>query len=131
MTRRIIGVLGALAIVGLGVACDEKLSDIAGPTPNFARTDPVRITVISEEDYNEFLRQRTDLSDIEAKYADLLNQLHQQTEAQQQLRKEAQALKEKLAAARDLPRVVGHEVPGQVAKAGRITDLHPVPTAQA
>ncbi|MEQ2009370.1 MAG: hypothetical protein ABMA26_21520 [Limisphaerales bacterium] len=71
------------------------------PTPNFARTDPVRITVISEEDYNEFLRQRTDLSDIEAKYADLLDQLHAQTDAQKQLQKEIQALKEKLAAARD------------------------------
>jgi hydroxymethylglutaryl-CoA lyase len=30
--------------------------------------------------------------------------------------------------ARDLPHVVGHDVPGQVAKAGRITDLHPAPT---
>jgi hydroxymethylglutaryl-CoA lyase len=27
--------------------------------------------------------------------------------------------------ARDLPGVVGHSVPGQVAKSGRITDLHP------
>ena len=32
-----------------------------------------------------------------------------------------------LAAARQLPAIVGHEVPGQVAKAGRITDLHPAP----
>jgi hydroxymethylglutaryl-CoA lyase len=29
--------------------------------------------------------------------------------------------------ARQLPQIVGHEVPGQVAKAGRITDLHPAP----
>jgi hydroxymethylglutaryl-CoA lyase len=34
-----------------------------------------------------------------------------------------------LALARELPRIVGHEVPGQVAKAGRITDLHPAPAA--
>lgn len=33
-----------------------------------------------------------------------------------------------LAAARRLPHVVGHEVPGQVAKAGRTFDLHPEPT---
>ncbi|ROZ77479.1 hydroxymethylglutaryl-CoA lyase [Ramlibacter sp. WS9] len=33
--------------------------------------------------------------------------------------------------ARHLPQVVGHEVPGQVAKAGRITDLHPAPQEQA
>ncbi|MEY2689749.1 MAG: hypothetical protein RL375_3948 [Pseudomonadota bacterium] len=32
-----------------------------------------------------------------------------------------------LAAARSLPQLVGHDVPGQVAKAGRITDLHPAP----
>ena len=32
-----------------------------------------------------------------------------------------------LAVARQMPAIVGHEVPGQVAKAGRITDLHPAP----
>ena len=31
--------------------------------------------------------------------------------------------------ARRLPSIVGHDVPGQVAKAGRITDLHPPPRA--
>ena len=30
--------------------------------------------------------------------------------------------------ARHLPEVVGHPVPGQVAKSGLITDLHPAPT---
>ncbi|MDD0816520.1 hydroxymethylglutaryl-CoA lyase [Curvibacter sp. HBC28] len=33
-----------------------------------------------------------------------------------------------LAVARELPAIVGHEVPGQVAKAGRIQDLHPAIT---
>lgn len=32
-----------------------------------------------------------------------------------------------LRVARALPELVGHDVPGQVAKAGRITDLHPAP----
>ena len=32
-----------------------------------------------------------------------------------------------LAVARRMPEIVGHDVPGQVAKAGRITDLHPAP----
>lgn len=36
-----------------------------------------------------------------------------------------------LAAARRLPEIVGHGVPGQVAKAGRIMDLHPAPAAVA
>ncbi|MGC5779552.1 hydroxymethylglutaryl-CoA lyase [Methylobacterium sp. NFXW15] len=34
-----------------------------------------------------------------------------------------------IALSRDLPRLVGHDVPGQVAKAGRPCDLHPVPKA--
>ena len=34
-----------------------------------------------------------------------------------------------LPVARDLPRLVGHDVPGQVAKAGRPCDLHPLPAA--
>ena len=33
--------------------------------------------------------------------------------------------------ARQLPNVVGHAVPGPVAKAGRIIELHPAPTAQS
>ncbi len=32
-----------------------------------------------------------------------------------------------LGVARQMPAIVGHEVPGQVARAGRITDLHPAP----
>ncbi|RZK95450.1 MAG: hydroxymethylglutaryl-CoA lyase [Methylobacterium sp.] len=34
-----------------------------------------------------------------------------------------------IALSRDLPRLVGHPVPGQVAQAGRPCDLHPVPRA--
>lgn len=36
-----------------------------------------------------------------------------------------------LAVARSLPALVGHEVPGQVAKAGRSGELHPVPSSVA
>ncbi len=36
-----------------------------------------------------------------------------------------------LSVARQLPHIVGHIVPGQVAKAGRISQLHPAPAAQA
>ena len=36
-----------------------------------------------------------------------------------------------LATARELPRIVGHGVPGQLAKAGLITDLHPAPPSVA
>ena len=40
-------------------------------------------------------------------------------------------LKRLLLIAGQLPSVVGHEVPGQVAKSGRITDLHPAPPSVA
>ena len=33
-----------------------------------------------------------------------------------------------IAASRRLPALIGHETPGQVAKAGRSCDLHPLPT---
>jgi hydroxymethylglutaryl-CoA lyase len=33
-----------------------------------------------------------------------------------------------LVLARELPEIVGHIVPGQVAKAGRSCDLHPAPS---
>jgi len=36
-----------------------------------------------------------------------------------------------LSTARRLPGIVAHDVPGQVAKAGRITDLHPAPASVA
>lgn len=36
-----------------------------------------------------------------------------------------------LAVARRLPEIVGHDVPGQVAKAGLTTDLHPAPSCVA
>ncbi len=36
-----------------------------------------------------------------------------------------------LSVARQIPHIVGHTVPGQVAKAGRISQLHPAPVAQA
>ena len=36
-----------------------------------------------------------------------------------------------LAVARQMPHIVGHEVPGQVAKASRISDLHPAPDLDA
>lgn len=34
-----------------------------------------------------------------------------------------------IALSRGLPALLGHEVPGQVAKAGRNCDLHPLPEA--
>ena len=40
-------------------------------------------------------------------------------------------LEKLIAVARQIPQIVGHEVPGQLAKAGRSYDLHPVPAEVA
>lgn len=36
-----------------------------------------------------------------------------------------------LEASRDMERALGHELPGQVMKAGRTLDLHPLPPGEA
>lgn len=70
------------------------------PEPHLARSKTVTFTVISTEEYNAFLRERTDLSDIEAKYAKLVNEFHDLAEQQKKLGEEIAALKEQLAAAK-------------------------------
>ena len=43
--------------------------------PHIARSETVRLMVISVEDYNNFLREQTDLAETEAKYALLKNRV--------------------------------------------------------
>ena len=69
------------------------------PEPHIARSKTVTFTVISVEEYNAFLRERTDLSDIEAKYSKLINELQDLVEQQKKLGEEIAALKEQLAKA--------------------------------
>ncbi|MEW6306074.1 MAG: hypothetical protein AB1705_21565, partial [Verrucomicrobiota bacterium] len=69
------------------------------PEPNLARSQTINLAIISVEEYNEFLREQTDLGDIEAKYADLLDKFHEQIEEQRKLGKDIDALREKLAKA--------------------------------
>lgn len=69
------------------------------PEPHLTRSKTVTLTVISTEEYNAFLRERTDLSDIEAKYSTLVRDLHELVEQQKKLSEEIAALKEQLAKA--------------------------------
>ena len=71
------------------------------PDPHLARSKTVTLTVISTEEYNQFLRERTDMSDIEAKYAKLLNEFKDLVEEQKKLGEEIDALKKQLDAAKD------------------------------
>lgn len=70
------------------------------PEPHLARSKTVTFTVISTEEYNEFLRERADISDIEAKYARLVSDMRELIEQQKKLGEDISALKQQLAAAK-------------------------------
>ncbi|MEP6671227.1 MAG: hypothetical protein ABJF10_18845 [Chthoniobacter sp.] len=70
------------------------------PEPHIARSKTVTFTVISTEEYNDFLRERTDISDIEAKYAKLVNDMRDLIEQQKKVGEEIAALQKQLAAAK-------------------------------
>ena len=69
------------------------------PQPHLARSQMVRLQVISVEDYNNFLREQSDIADAEAKYAELNDDLQALIERQKQLGKNVQKLKDQLAKA--------------------------------
>jgi hypothetical protein len=69
------------------------------PEANLARSQTVNLMVISIEDYNTFLRQQNDISDIEAKYSELLHQLHELIEEQRRIGQAVEELEKKLASA--------------------------------
>ncbi len=72
----------------------------SAPEPHLVRSKMVTLTVITAEEYNDFLREQTDLGDIEAKYSKLLGEFHELVEQQKKLGAESEALKEQLAAAK-------------------------------
>jgi len=69
------------------------------PEPHAARSQTVRLQVISVEDYNNFLREQTDIADAEAKYAELNDDLQALIDQQKQIGEETQKLKDQLAKA--------------------------------
>ncbi|HEY2343836.1 MAG TPA: hypothetical protein VGH90_12420 [Chthoniobacteraceae bacterium] len=71
------------------------------PAAHLARSPVVSITVISTDDYNDYLREQLDLTDIEAKYSDLFNQLHDLVDEQRKLSQQIDALKQQMAEAKD------------------------------
>ena len=69
------------------------------PQPHLARSQTVRLAVISVEDYNNYLREQTDLADTEAKYAELNDDLQALIEKQKALGDAAKKLNGQLAKA--------------------------------
>ena len=86
----------------LGIQPGDKITLFAeavdnAPQPHLARSQTVHLQVISVEDYNNYLREQTDLADTEARYAELNDDLQALIEKQKQLGEAAQKLNDQLA----------------------------------
>ncbi|HEV7868609.1 MAG TPA: hypothetical protein VGO90_13065 [Chthoniobacteraceae bacterium] len=94
-----------LKLQELGLVSGDTVSFFAeaidnAPDPHLTRSKTVTLTVITTEEYNDFLRERMDISDIEAKYRKLLNEFHDRVEEQRKLGEAIEALKKQEAAAK-------------------------------
>jgi hypothetical protein len=88
----------------LGVKPGDVISMFAeaidtSPEANLARSQTINLTVIAEDDYNSFLREQNDISDIEGKYSEMLSQLQDLIEEQKNIGEKINDLKQKLAKA--------------------------------
>jgi hypothetical protein len=66
------------------------------PEPHFARSQILHMQVISVAEYNDFLRERTDLADLENKYDALVQDMEEWIDRQSELGKAADQLKKLL-----------------------------------
>jgi hypothetical protein len=88
----------------LGVQPGDVISLFAeamdnAPQPHVSRSQVVHLQVISVEDYNNALREQSDIADAEAKYTDLNDDLQALIEQQKKLGEEIQKLDDQLAKA--------------------------------
>ena len=88
----------------LGVEPGDVISLFAeaidtAPAPNLSRSQTINLTVISEEDYNTFVREQNDMSDIEAKYAELLDQFQDRIDEQKKIGEQIEQARQQLAKA--------------------------------
>ncbi|MEJ0088998.1 MAG: hypothetical protein WDM80_04490 [Limisphaerales bacterium] len=89
---------------GLGIQPGDVISLFAeavdnAPQPHLARSQLVRLQVISVEDYNNYLREQSDLADTAAKYEELNSDLQQLIEKQKEVGAAAEKLKSQVAKA--------------------------------
>jgi hypothetical protein len=69
------------------------------PQPHLSRSQTVHLQVISVEDYNNYLREQTDISDAEAKYSALNDDLQQLIDKQKELGDAAKKLESEISKA--------------------------------
>ncbi len=90
----------SLDIKQLGVQPGDTISIFAEaidtcPDPHLTRTRTLHLMVISTDEYNNYLRERTDISDIQGKYAKLLNEFQDLIDEQKELTERLKAAEEK------------------------------------
>ena len=100
----------------MGVAAGDRISIFAeaidsAPEAHVARSKTVTLTVITTEEYNDFLREQMDIGDIEAKYSKLLSDFHDLVEQQKQLSPRIEALKAQLAETKTDPERAASQKP--------------------
>jgi hypothetical protein len=83
----------------LGVHSGDRLSLFAevidnAPEPKLARSQTITLILITEEEYNDYLREATDVRDLSGKYEDLIGAFHDLREEQVKLAADAAALRE-------------------------------------
>ena len=83
-----------LDLAAMELKSGDKISFFAeaidtAPDTHMERSQTVTLTVISVKEYNDFLRERTDMDDMAAKYSDLLKKLQDLIEQQKQLGEQA------------------------------------------
>jgi hypothetical protein len=88
----------------LGVQPGDVISLFAeaidtAPQPHLARSQTIRLAVISVEEYNNFMREQTDIADAAEKYDELNQDLQTLIEQQKQLGDEIDKLQKSLAGA--------------------------------
>ena len=93
----------------LGVQPGDVISLFAeaidtAPQPHLARSETVRLSVISVEDYNNFMREQSDIADAAEKYAELNQDLQTLVDQQKQLGDEIDKLQKSLAGANEKKR---------------------------
>ena len=86
----------------LGVQPGDVISLFAeaidtAPEAHLARSQTINLSIISVEDYNAFLLERSDISDVTGKYEEVIDRLHELVEEQKKLSQDAQKLKADLA----------------------------------
>lgn len=86
----------------LGVKPGDRVSIFAeaidtAPNPHLARSQTVTLTMISEQQYNDFIREQNDVRDLADKYQALLQQFQALRDEQAKLAEDAAALRNKAA----------------------------------